>query len=698
MKSEIRNPKSEINRPESLNAHRFWRSVTGVASNHCLALSILVSLLFTARAFSGASPVQAAIPQLVAEAASYRPGNNREPFRRLEELVGQSASNAALRDSLEAGLVKLLAPSSTFEARRFACKQLGIIGGKAALPALADLLKSDETAGLACLALTTYPSGKADDLLRTALGSARGNARIQIINTLGDRRDSRSVKLLAELAADSDRSVADVTIASLGKIGDKAAWDAIASLPKTASTPAITEASLRCAAGLAASGDRKTAAAAYDELLARSQPVYIRRAALEGLVRLDKDQGEQRILEVIRGSDATLKPVAIAAVRSISSRNASATFSALLPKLQPAEQVWMIESLAVRADGPARKAIAASLGSADPGVRRASIDALGRIGDVSTVALFARALGGAADAEERRAIETALIGLKSDGQIDQAIVAALKKASGSTRASLIDVIARRQGSAANILLFEEADNAEPAVARAALRALARTTLAGDVPALLRIVVAARDPDVRSEAANAASQALGKMDDVADRSALVRDALRRAPTVEDLTALLVLLPRCGDAPALAVLQAAQTDPDARVRDAAIRALADWPDASAWDALESIYRRPANDAVRGLALRGLVRMASDENAHPDSKLIERYRELLASAHSDADLRLILGALGAVAHTDALQLAVPLLAKDSVRPEAEVAVKQIAQSIKAKYPAEAEDALKKIQEKAP
>ena len=87
--------------------------------------------------------------------------------------------------------------------------------------------------------------------------------------------------------------------------------------------PASTEASLRCAEGLAASGDRKTAVAAYEELLAPSQPVYVRRAALDALIRLDKDQGEQRILEVLRGSDSALKPVAIANVRALRSNNAS---------------------------------------------------------------------------------------------------------------------------------------------------------------------------------------------------------------------------------------------------------------------------------------------------------------------------------------------------------------------------------------
>ena len=62
-------------------------------------------------------------------------------------------------------------------------------------------------------------------------------------------------------------------------------------------------------------------------------------------------------------------------------------------------------------------------------------------------------------------------------------------------------------------------------------------------------------------------------------------------------------------------------------------------------------------------------------PDSKLMDRYRELLDDARGDADLRMILGALGGAADPDALQLALPLCANAGVRAEAEVAVKKIA-----------------------
>jgi len=666
-------------------------------------LAFLLSMSFCAafapQACGGPAPTPAEMTRIVSEAAKYQPGQSGEPFRRIEEMVGRSAADSATRDVLEAGLVQLLTPSSTFEARRFACKELGIIGSKTALPGLAGMLKSEETAGIACLALTTYPPGKADEMLQAALSAAPGTARVQIITTLGDRRDANSVPLLAHLAADADQSVAGAAIAALGKIGDKAAWNAITQTRRAvapALIPILTEATVRCAAGLAAAGDHKRAIAAYQELLAPSMPAYIRRAALESVLRLDKDQGEQRISQVLRSSDAALKPVAIAAVPSLRSKQASARFAAELPRLQPQEQIWLIDSLAARGDTVARAAVAKSLTAPHEDVRRAAIMALGRVGDDSSVAVLARALANSADPEERRAIESALIGLSGGSPTDKAIIDQLKGAASNSRVVLIAVLARRQGAAANPVLFEEAGNTNPAVAIAAFRALGNTAVATDVPAVLKTLLDTRDASVRAEAESAARQALGKVSDAPSRTAAVLDALRRTQTPDSISSLLALLPRCGEAQALAVLKAAQGDPDPHVRDTAVRALAEWPDASAWDVLVGIYTGGSSEALRGLALRGLVRLAGDENARPDSKLMDRYRELLADARGGADLRLILGALGGAGLPDALQLALPLCGNASVRAEAEAAVKKIAESIKAQHPQAAQEALEQIQAK--
>jgi hypothetical protein len=91
-----------------------------------------------------------------------------------------------------------------------------------------------------------------------------------------------------------------------------------------------------------------------------------------------------------------------------------------------------------------------------------------------------------------------------------------------------------------------------------------------------------------------------------------------------------------------------------------------------------------------------LAGEADPTNDPKVIGRYMQLLASARGDADLKLILGGLAGVPRSEALQLVLPLLSNSGVRAEAEVAVRKIAQSIKAQDPDAANAALQRLDTK--
>ncbi|MCZ7639008.1 MAG: hypothetical protein M5U12_24920 [Verrucomicrobia bacterium] len=177
------------------------------------------------------------------------------------------------------------------------------------------------------------------------------------------------------------------------------------------------------------------------------------------------------------------------------------------------------------------------------------------------------------------------------------------------------------------------------------------------------------------------------------SAAVRDALKAASGFEGQQRFLPLLAGCPDADGLALVEAAAKASDAPTRSLGLRTLADWPEISAWTPLAAAYAEAASETERILALRGLARLLGEQNAKPDAQLIGRYRDLFASAKSDSDRKLVLGALAACAHPDALALAVEQLASPGVRAEATLAVKNIASLIKAQHPQAAEAALQKL-----
>lgn len=658
--------------------------------------TLLLCLALATPGFGATAPDSTDLAAVIVRAATYQSGESKEALRQIEALVREALAKPALCQSLEAELHKLLVPAATLEARSFACQQLAVIGSERSLPALAELLKRPEDTSFACLALTTYPPGKADNVLRDALPGSRGIARVQIINTLGDRRDSKAVAALTAIVNENESASTRAAIISLAKIGDAAARKALATLRSTAAPELerwFTEADLRLAGQLAKSGDRKAAAAIYESLIGSQHPASVRRGAFAALLRLEKDGGAARILQTLRGSDSMLRPVAIGAVRSLPSKGASEKFARELPGLAPEEQVWLVDSLAARNDPSARATLIASLSSTHAVVRRAAAGALGRVGGAAAVKPFAKAIAAASDADEARALESALGGLPADRATDQAVFAEIKAGQGSTRAHLIAALATRPGPQVTTLLLEETEHSDAVVAKAAYRVLARAGADDSLPLLLRKFAALRNAALRGEVEGFVEQAVGATEDASRRSAAVREALGQTRDVESRCSLLRLLPACGDAPALNALNAALTDVDASVRDAAVRALAEWPDLSAWLPLSAVWAKPASDAQRALALQGLVRLADEANANPDEKLLARYRELIAGARNDEELKKVLSALGGVAHPEALPLALPLLEKPAVRAEAEATVKRIAAAIKAKHPEAAQAALDRV-----
>jgi HEAT repeat protein len=550
--------------------------------------------------------------------------------------------------------------------------------------------------GIACLALANIPSKKATEALRDGLTEARGVARVQIIHTLGNRKSDAAVKALIAQTYSADQAVVDAAVVGLGKIGGKKAAKAIADLrqqKRPACAHAVQEASLRIAEKLAAKGSRKKAAALYGELIASGHPLAVGRGALGGLLRLDPDGGDGRALDVLRGSDAALKPVAIAHIATLKSPETSAKFGRELARLQPHEQVLLLEALAARGEPAAMAAATESLKATNGTVRIAAIAALGHLGDAKTVPTLGEALAAAKDAPERAAIEQSLVRLRGGTETDRALIAQVRSTTPEPKNVLISALAKRGSREAVPALLEASLSPDAAVAKSAFQGLARLAGPADVAALLQKLVHVELSEVRAAAEDTARQALSRMLEAGNRSALVLDTLQAVSLLEPRCSLVALLPICGDARALAAAKTAATEPEARVADAGLRALADWPDASAWEPLLGAYQQTSNDAHRALAFRGLTRLASEDNARVDTKLIERYRLLLTSAKNDADRKLVLGALSGAASPEALALAVEQLANAGVRAEAELAVKKIAEAIKDKHPQAAQDALNKL-----
>ena len=223
---------------------------------------------------------------------------------------------------------------------------------------------------------------------------------------------------------------------------------------------------------------------------------------------------------------------------------------------------------------------------------------------------------------------------------------------------------------------DEAARGDEKVARAAFKALGVLAGPKDLPALVELHVAAKGAAAQAE--TAVVLVAGRMADPSKRADAVLGGLASAKEAAPRAALLRVLGRIGGEKAYAAVVGAIGDNDATVRDAAIRAVAAWPDARAADALLALVKDADSEIHRVLALRGYVRLLGLAKDDDPRATVRKYAEALAMARRPDARKLILGGLAGVAHAEALALVMTQLDDPAVRPEAASAAVTIARAI--------------------
>lgn len=266
-----------------------------------------------------------------------------------------------------------------------------------------------------------------------------------------------------------------------------------------------------------------------------------------------------------------------------------------IPALDTTRQVLALDVLAERKERAACDVVTALTTSPDGAVREAAVRALGVVGDAGSVVALADL--GAADA---------LAQLDAAG-VDEAILKGISaEAKAESRVALINAAAARGLSGLTPVLLRAASDADEKVQATALKILGRS---GDLSAYPQLVSMLKGE--RSEEAVSAVRLMGRrMTDRQQRLAPLLACLQggHVPATTQVAVLQTLAP-VGGLEALEPVRERLTSPDASVRDAAVRALAEWPDAAAVTDLKKVADDPAASTVhKALAKRAADRLAA------------------------------------------------------------------------------------------
>ncbi len=631
---------------------------------------------------------------LLTQIQAYDWGASREPLMQYTDLERAAYQDPAMVKEVEKKLLTLLKSNAPLAAKQFVCQRLSIIGSEASASTLGKMLKDEKTADMARYALERIPGIKITEALQKALGPSKGLTRIGLINTLGQRADAGSAAALIKLLNHSDPAVIAASAAALGKIGTPVAVAALEqALPKLKNDllPTVLQAMLQAADKLAQTGNVSTALTLYKKLQAPEYAAPIRAAALSGQVLADQAQGPKILLNTLETADEDQKSMAIALLSRLPAEVKMAPFAALLTRLPAELKVQLLTALAVRGDRSVLSSAVAAVGDENQAVRIAALKSLSALGDASTVSLLARTAAEKSDDEKKAAQES--LYLLNAPNVDEAIIQAIRSADGAVKGELIAAVGERNLIDATPLLFAAAQDENAAVRLASIKVLGQTAAAGDMPAMIDLLLQTKSEKEQNEAVTALTAVSSKIAEPDKRAELVLARLAQVKDESGRIALLRVLGRIGAGPGLPVLRSALNDKSGEIQVAAIRALSDWPGSEPIDDLKAIAEKSGVSRNQVLALRGFIGLIKNDGGRPEAQTVALFQQALALAQEDGEKRSVLSGLGELNSMAAFETALGCLNNAGLVNEVGAAVLKLGRKLWSKNPEPVKQAVEQV-----
>jgi hypothetical protein len=580
-------------------------------------------------------------------------------------------------------------------------RQLEYIGGAESVAALTVLLNGPDAELKECArrALEKNSAPVANESLRAALDkSGETSWRIGLIQSLGERGDAKAVGLIKSYL--KGKATAPVAASALGKI---ATDDALAAL-----WAAYDESVAGAADGLVTAGNRLLSSgilkASAKDLFKRLYlagaaqwgatpqamkeplaPVQVRAVALIGWAAADPDSARPFVEDALQQKQPELQVAAVtAATVAYGKAGVSAALAPLLPKLSSTAKTYVLRAL----DASTEKEIIAAAGDPEETVQLAALERLGQVGSAASIpVLFQAALTSGASAQQAAAT---LARISSPG-----VGAAISKLAGEggakSRTVAINALAQRYDQSASPMLLRYAGESDPAVSAAACAALAKLGTDRELDGLIRLVLAGKTPRAAAALQAVASRAT-------DKSAGAQKLIAQAQAAEpqQLAPFLETLALLGGPESLTAVSSFAGSSKEEVKDAAIRALVNWPDFSAAKALLVIAADPNAKRVHSvLAIQAVARLVKSSDKESASARLEAAQAAMRAAGRDEEKKLLLSAFAAVPDAKAAEAIKPFLRDPKLQEEAGQAGVTLAGALVKKNKAAAKDLAQAIKD---
>lgn len=663
-------------------------SLQGTARIVWRGLAVWGVFCLCAAALTAFADVEQSVNELLPKLATAKVEDRYSAQMELQSLAANAARpGAEVERAVLANVLAAKAGDASVPqpARVWIVRQLEHIGAAESVAILAALLKSQDAELEECArrALEKNPAPAASEVLRVTLSQGGPVTwRIGLIQSLGERGDTRAVELLS--GQFSSNETAPVAASALGKIADSKAAAALwrgyeKGIAGTADGLVTAGNRLLAAGNEAAAKDLfrqlyltgvVSAGAGATKAKVPPAPVQTRSAALIGWATADPESVRDSIVGALQQQEPRLQFAAVvAATVAFGEAKVGAALAPFWPRLSPTAKTYILRVL----DASAEKEVIAVAAEAEEQVQLAALERLGEIGSAASIpALFQAATAGSSNAQ--KTAEAALAHITGPGA-DAAIAKLAGEGKAAGRVVAINALAQRYEKSASPTLLEYAGEADPVVSAAACAALARLGTDQEVDGLIELVRSGNTPGAAAALGAVASR-------TANKSVVTQKLITQTQTCapQQLAPLFDVLAVLGGKEALVAVATAAAGSNKATKDAAIRALANWPEFPATSALLVVAVDPTTTRVHNvLAIQGIARLVKAAEKEPAAARLDVVSAALKATKRNEEKKLLLSALASVADRQAAEAIKPFLGDPQLRQEAGLAAMNLAETLR-------------------
>ena len=485
--------------------------------------------------------------------------------------------------------------------RANAFEKIGDIAGEDAVEPLVGFLGDKKWSHYARFALQKMEGEDVTEALLGSIDTLQGDLKLGVIGTIGRRCDPIAVTPLAKLLGDADTKVVNSAAVALGWIGTTdaaAALTAAFDVEKDSKRKeSLASAMLVVGQRLARAGDSQAAIDVFDLLRGAEVSKPCRIGATQNAILTRGAQGVDLMVEQLKSSDPDCFQTGLAVSRVLPGKGATKGLThSLDTESSPDRQVLLILATKDRGDKLALPAVLAELKNDSAAVQLAAIDAIGALGNGSSVPV----LLSAANEATAEAVLGSLVALQG-ADVNPALMKAVESPDVSVVA--VQALGKRRAKEAVDLFFRLSKADSPAVSQEAIVALGMTAPQDRFLDLLALLKTAKG-DARKAAVQKAIHGAIFRSTEPDACAEALGAMIPTSSGADREFLFEQIRTAGGAEAVALMREFATGSDESLQDAATKTLGVWLSADAAPVLLEVAQGDGKFANR--ALGGYIRI--------------------------------------------------------------------------------------------